>query len=929
MGWGDVKDWWDEQWDDFTDWVDDVWDDITDWFSPDLSDLEKKFDGTLLNKSSNVAEIPVVYGTQRVGGIITLMAVTGDKNEFLHLILTLCEGPISSINTVYLDDVPSTDERFAGSVWINKHKGEEDQLADADAVAEIPGWTSDHRQQGTAYLYVRLHWNRDVFARRPVITADIGGRLVKNYNHDIVTWSNNPAWCIADYLTHPRYGKRLPESAIDTASLIAAANYCEADISLYSGAPADQPRYTCDGVVDTSRTLWANIKELLSSCNGRLPRINGNYALIIDKDEVDAFAWDESMVLGSISMSGGSRRSRSNRISVGYRNPDNEWRSDTLPVDSAAYLAADNGIAHESRITLPFCISPYRAQMHGELAMRISRDRATVSFITKLAALDHLPSSVGTFSHSSLGWVDQRVRIVRMSLRLDATVAITLKRHDGDLYDLTLPGVYTPPTTTTLPNPLHVEPPTNLVLTEQQHDLYGEALFTWTEAADAFVTDYQAQIRLVAGGSWIDLGTREGTSRTVRNLLPGVYEFQVRSVNDSGVHSGWLTLECTIAIAAVVPRVRGLELFGQGNDHIFTGRDAKFAWREGSLNFSYDLGDEPFGAGSGARDLYFKDYEVRVLDIDKNLLRTEHVTDNWYIYSYEKNVEDDGPRREFILEVYQRGRQNQLSTKAARLRVENAAPAAPTAYKITPDHDSIIVDFDRPSDTDYKGCSVWIGTATGFTRNASTIIYTGANDQFLIDHIGDNSPLQPETEYFIAIRFEDEFGNSGTESVEISATTRKAPVAVIDGTLIGGVVWNGDDEEKIEATVTTDTGDTIVGQFNFGGYCDRHTSAGGVSTDYITGAHARAFAWFEIYREDVGSPTSDTLVAASGDTNNPNYFSGIYTTYYRTEYVPLGFIDQPPAGNYRYYVKYYFRAADARDLLKEKARSFTLTRHRA
>ena len=50
--------------------------------------------GILLNKSANDAAIPIVYGLRRIGGTRAFIEATGNKNEYLHVIIAICEGEI-------------------------------------------------------------------------------------------------------------------------------------------------------------------------------------------------------------------------------------------------------------------------------------------------------------------------------------------------------------------------------------------------------------------------------------------------------------------------------------------------------------------------------------------------------------------------------------------------------------------------------------------------------------------------------------------------------------------------------------------------------------------------------------------------------------------------------------------------------------------
>jgi len=57
----------------------------------------------LSNEPGNTAPLPVVYGLRRMGGTIVFAQVTGDTNQYLHVVYAICEGPVDSIGALYLN----------------------------------------------------------------------------------------------------------------------------------------------------------------------------------------------------------------------------------------------------------------------------------------------------------------------------------------------------------------------------------------------------------------------------------------------------------------------------------------------------------------------------------------------------------------------------------------------------------------------------------------------------------------------------------------------------------------------------------------------------------------------------------------------------------------------------------------------------------
>jgi hypothetical protein len=187
--------------------------------------------GILINSQSNVDPIPVIYGRRRVGGTRVFIEVSGSSNEYLHLVLVLCEGPVTAIDNVYLDDVLSTDAKFTGLLTVTKHLGTPGEAADAALTADVPKWTSACKLSNCAYLYVKLKYDRNAFSGLPTITADVRGRTLYDPRDGQTRYSNNPALVLRDYLINTIYGRGIASSAIDDTSIAAAANACDIRIT--------------------------------------------------------------------------------------------------------------------------------------------------------------------------------------------------------------------------------------------------------------------------------------------------------------------------------------------------------------------------------------------------------------------------------------------------------------------------------------------------------------------------------------------------------------------------------------------------------------------------------------------------------------------------------------------------------------------------
>ncbi|MFH1984116.1 MAG: NosD domain-containing protein [Pseudomonadota bacterium] len=400
---------------------------------PSPGEMQTQASAILTNKQSNNAPIPVIYGSRRVGGTRVFMGVSGASNEYLWIVVALCEGEISAINTVYFDDIPSTDSRFSGLFGIAKYTGTSTQAADSSLVSTFAGWTTDHKLSGVAYVRVWFKFDRNVFRAVPVITADVDGKLVYDPRTSTTGFSNNPILCLRDYLTNTIYGCRIDSAKMDDTFNNSEANHCEEMVTV---AGASQERYTCDGLVDTGVIPMRNVERLLSPCRGFLVYTAGKFRTIIDRARTpESFEFNESNIVGSWKISLGGKRDRMNRVVSNFFNPARNWQPDIAPASSSTYLSQDNGILLEKTIDLPFTANYGRAKMIATIAMKQSRQSIIAQFTASSKGLLAEVGGVYPITHSTPGWTSKNFLVLGMQLKTEDKVEVTAREYDADVYD--------------------------------------------------------------------------------------------------------------------------------------------------------------------------------------------------------------------------------------------------------------------------------------------------------------------------------------------------------------------------------------------------------------------------------------------------------------------------------------------------------------
>jgi len=219
---------------------------------PELPEFtqEAEASGVLVNKQSNNAQIPVIYGTRLVGGTRVFLETSGTDNNYLYGALVLCEGEINAITKIYVEDkevtfasgfsdggtVTSDDSRFGDTIQVQTFYGTDSQSA-SSLLTSLSSWGSLHKLSGLCYIAFRITWDADKYVGIPKIQALVQGKKISTYDVSSVettgVFTTNPAWCLLDYLTNTRYGKGIDIADIDISSFYTASTIADTSVTYY------------------------------------------------------------------------------------------------------------------------------------------------------------------------------------------------------------------------------------------------------------------------------------------------------------------------------------------------------------------------------------------------------------------------------------------------------------------------------------------------------------------------------------------------------------------------------------------------------------------------------------------------------------------------------------------------------------------------
>ena len=560
---------------------------------PDFGDSE--FDtyekGVLINKQSNDANIPVIYGTRLVGGTRVFMETSGTDNTYLYMAIVLGEGEINDITSIKIDDktvtwsgdladntqrtVGSGDGNFykdsASLITVEPHYGTDGQSA-STLLSTLSSWGSTHKLSGLCYIALRFTWNQDAFQGIPRVQAIVQGRKVVAYNASseaqTAAHSDNPAWCLLDYLTNARYGKGLAIGDIDIPSFYTASGVCDTDVTAYGSTTIDV--LDCNAVLDTSKKIIENVRELLSGCRGYLPFAGGKYKLVIETTGSASITLTEDDIIGGYSLQSEDKNSKYNRVIVSFVNPDRNYQVDEVQfpeVDDSGYTSADQhatmktadgGFLLEGRFDMKTITSPYQALEMAEVILRRSRDALKLDINCSGDAYDLAIGDIVAITHASIGFSAKNMRVVGISFNEDYTIGLSLIEHQDAHYTWATKTQVAATPTTTLPNPFTIQPPASVTLDDELIEYNDGTVIvalnvTVGASTDSFVDYYQVEYKLSTDSDFIIYAQGSGLNHRVLNVIDQkIYNVRVKAVNALGVSSTYVSATRTI-IGAIEP----------------------------------------------------------------------------------------------------------------------------------------------------------------------------------------------------------------------------------------------------------------------------------------------------------------------------------------------------------------------------------------
>ena len=804
----------------------------------------------------------VVYGEALVSGPIFFVGVAGTDNNTLYHAIALTGHEVDDITDIHFDNEVITDAQINQSAQvtagefgptseapseyiclIERKNGSSTQTSSSLLTPTFNDWTSSHRARGISYVVTQWKltdssqevWDRlkpnnikalvkgkkDIYDPRLDVAA--GNTAGDNPTLGVYQqWTDNPALCVANYLTDTRFGLSIPASKIDWAAVVTAADACDVTVTVPNSGT--EKRFTANGVLFAGDAHRTNINKLLSAMNGSLVYSNGIYTIRAGIYEAPTESLDEDDLAGAVTVKTSVERGdRFNTVRPIFIDPSQRHKSVEAPeVQLTTAVNRDNGEVLTRDIQLPFTNSSFMAQRIVHKQIQLSDQQKVITFPANLTGLrvdvgDRVQVTIEELNYSNkvfrcAGW--------SFSDTQDGVVNLTLLEDDsgsyadptaGEYSTISASGVITqgfrgvpdPQNLSATAGLKHIElnwtNPSNPKLFEIIA-IYASADSSWSNAqligetrGTQFFHDGANPIDPVAVGNtryyWVralayagdknssrpfvvsDRNPDSDTSNIVQTVGPNNPDYS-DIVDDTPAQEAPsnLTLTETTVLGndgAVLPAVRVSWTAPVANTYV-NAYEVEFK-RTSASQIDYGQVTDSYTATID----YGSVADATTLELNYGGVN-EAVTDpgaefsSVLVYGTSTTIAGQKELEEHTFRVRAvtvTGRTSGFITASIVLQGDQTAPAIPGSIVATGGIQQIKLDYELPSDSDLAYIEIFENTVDNLAT--SSLIVRTKSDQHTVTGLGNNV-----TRYYF-LRSADRSGNLSGFSASFSATTQK------------------------------------------------------------------------------------------------------------------------------------------------------------
>ena len=218
-------------------------------------------------------------------------------------------------------------------------------------------------------------------------TAPIPGSVL---SYGFGTYSNNPAECLADYLTNQVYGCGLSinDSDLDLETFYNHKVFCDTEVTHNDpdGNEITSKRYETNGHINTNDEKDLNISDIISNSQSIFSYTLGEFQMITDSTGSNRGRFDEKNIYGDVSVLNDGFNSNLNELTLKFKSQQDNYQDDQVFLDYTTPYFNEPVLSKD--LDLKFINSNVQAQRLGSVFLNKTRSSKIISFKTDSTAFN-------------------------------------------------------------------------------------------------------------------------------------------------------------------------------------------------------------------------------------------------------------------------------------------------------------------------------------------------------------------------------------------------------------------------------------------------------------------------------------------------------------------------------------------------------------
>lgn len=325
-------------------------------------------------------------------------------------------GQVNKIYWTGMEEVVAVNKQYDNTALLHIN------IKTSDQISSIPDFSAIYK-----LLKVKIPSNYDPINK--TYTGNWDGTFQ-------IAWTDNPAWCLYDYLTNDRYGvSSFYPIRVDKWDFYDAGKYCDEKVP--DGRGGYEARYTFNGIIQEEMSGREMINYIAATFNGTVYEdASGEVHLRYEKNEqaVHLFS-EENITSDGFNYSFSDPSSQYNDYNVTFCNPEMQWADDKRRVHDQDNINAVGRIPYD--FVAVGCIKESEAIRRARFSMITGlTETMSVTFKTTRAGLNVnvfdtiliADSTMGYSTHGRISSVgDNRMSVnLRDEVWMEAGVDYTL-----------------------------------------------------------------------------------------------------------------------------------------------------------------------------------------------------------------------------------------------------------------------------------------------------------------------------------------------------------------------------------------------------------------------------------------------------------------------------------------------------------------------